>query len=141
MSRLARAARALRAGGLERVWAARYPPLREPDAAEAARTHVVGSVAALSPPYRGAFTLALRMVPLCFRLVTGRRLAGAPAQVLLVGATRLERVPLVGTVVRASGTLACYGGLDGLPTAARDPLPAAGTPDDPRERTWTDAAR
>ncbi|MYW02312.1 hypothetical protein, partial [Streptomyces sp. SID3343] len=109
--------------------------------AEAARVHVVGTVAALAQPYRGAFTLALRAVPVCFRLVTGHRLAGAAPSVLLIGADRLERVPLVGTVVRASGTLACYGGLDGSPTPARGHALAAPNHPDPRERTWIDAAR
>lgn len=141
MKHTARAARALRAAGLERVWAVRHPPLREPAAAEAARAHVVGSVAALPQPYLGAFTLALHAIPTCFRLVTGRRLADAPARVLLTGAARLERVPLVGTVVRASSTLACFGGLDGQPAGAHRPDTATATHQDPGERTWTGATR
>lgn len=134
---LARTSRALRASGLARVWAVRYPPLREPKAAALADEHVAGSLAALAPPYRAVFGVLLRLVPSVFRLVTGRRLDLASPDVLSAGAARLERLPVLGTVMRTTGALACYGALDGVRPAV--PARAAGTelpepawPNDPR---------
>ncbi|GCD92772.1 hypothetical protein [Embleya hyalina] len=134
---LARTTRALRASGLARVWAVRYPPLREPEAAALAGGHVAGSLAALAPPYRAAFGVLLRLVPAAFRLVTGRRLEVASPEVLAAGAGRLERLPVLGTVVRTTGTLACYGALDGVrpavaARAAGTELPERAWPNDPR---------
>ncbi|OPC77353.1 hypothetical protein B4N89_43325 [Embleya scabrispora] len=134
---LARTSRALRASGLTRVWAVRYPPLREPEAAAPAARHVAGSLAATAPPYRAAFIVVLRLVPAAFRLVTGRRLDAASPNVLSAGAARLERLPVLGTVVRTIGALACHGALDGVRPAV--PVPAAGT--ELPERAWPNDPR
>ncbi|MFE5325119.1 hypothetical protein ACFRCG_01675 [Embleya sp. NPDC056575] len=134
---LARTSRALRASGLARVWAVRYPPLREPKAAVLADEHVAGSLAALAPPYRAAFGVLLRLVPSVFRLVTGRRLDLASAEVLSVGAARLERLPVLGTVMRTTGALACYGALDGV----RPAVPARAARTELREPAWPNDPR
>jgi hypothetical protein len=121
----------VRASGLTRVWAVRYAPLREPGPVSRASAHVAGSVAVLAPGYRAAFVLALRLVPVCFVLVTGRRLGTASPRVVSAGAARLERLPVLGTVLRTTGALACCGALDGVPPAA----PPARS--ETRERPWS----
>jgi hypothetical protein len=103
----------VRASSLPEVWALRYPALEGP-ATVAAVSHVAGAVGAMAAPYRCGFGALLRLLPVAFRLVTGRPARSAPPEVLLRGFTRLGRLPGVTRALRVLDALALYGGLDGV---------------------------
>ncbi|MEV5593907.1 hypothetical protein [Streptomyces sp. NPDC052496] len=98
-------ARALRASGLPRLWAARYPALAEPLVRARAAAHVSGSLARMPAPYRCAAEVALR----------AGRLALAGCPVPATGYDRLARLPGFGRLLAVTDSLALYGGLDGEP--------------------------
>ncbi|MFK8848057.1 hypothetical protein [Streptomyces sp. Ac-502] len=103
-----RMARALRASGLPRLWAARYPALAGPLAGARAAAHVSGSLERLPRPYRVGAEVALRVAG----LVPAR--GSAPTTVY----NRLTRLPGFGRFLAVTDALALYGALDGAPDGA-----------------------
>lgn len=110
--RLLRAA--LRSSGLRSYWQRQYPCLREPAARAAAEAHVLHTLRTLPLTHRAAYTAALRMLPLAYRLASGgRSLRGATGEEGRRGMRALAALPGFSEVVRSSTALALLGALDG----------------------------
>ncbi|GCD36118.1 hypothetical protein OEIGOIKO_03873 [Streptomyces chrestomyceticus JCM 4735] len=104
-----RMARALRASGLPRRWAARYPALAGPRASARAAAHVSGTLERLPRSYRFGAEIALRIAGLALR-GAGPAPAGSSAP---AGHDRLARIPGFGRFLDLVDALALYGALDG----------------------------
>ncbi|MYV53468.1 hypothetical protein [Streptomyces sp. SID3212] len=103
---------ALRASGLRTYWVRNYPCLREPGARAAAEDHVLGTLRTLPLPYRAGYAVALRALPVAYRLRTGRSLRRASPDQACRGMAALTALPGFTEVVRSSTALALLGALD-----------------------------
>ncbi|MFJ1598547.1 hypothetical protein [Streptomyces sp. NPDC088261] len=103
---------ALRASGLRTYWLRNYPCLAEPGARAAAENHVLGTLRTLPLPYRAGYAVALRALPVAYRLRTGRSLRRASPDQARRGMAALTALPGFTEVVRSSTALALLGALD-----------------------------
>ncbi|MFJ9690575.1 hypothetical protein [Kitasatospora sp. NPDC101183] len=113
--------RRVRSAGLPPLWAGRCAALSEPARQAAAVRHTAATLAALPGPYRLAFALLMRALPVAAFLtdpLRGRAGRARPQRV----ADRLSAVPGFAEVLRVSLALALHGALDGPSTTpGREP--------------------